>query len=320
MDSSEHEHPKQPIHPSVISRLDPAYVSFHEKYLQHIPPMKTIPWNPALMRSLPPFSGIREPLKVGEIKEFSLKHGQKMRAYIPPGGPPKNGWPALIYFHGGGWILGGDQLEMSIITNLCVGARCIVLSIDYRLAPEHRFPAAVEDSVEALQWVLTDGEIHLGIDLSNMAVGGTSAGGNLAAVLALKSVEDSFTPPLPIPLKLQLLLAPSVDQTATDAEGGFWEPNKHAPYLSPAVINWLKDMYFQSEEDWSKWEASPLLAPEELIKKAPSAWVAAADVDVLRDEAEAYAKRLNESGVPAKFVVYKGAAHLTFVLDGGFFL
>ncbi|KIK54915.1 hypothetical protein GYMLUDRAFT_176396, partial [Collybiopsis luxurians FD-317 M1] len=303
-------------------RLDPEYISYHEKYVQNIPLLNTLPWDPVIMRKPPPFTGARDPLKVGKTEEFELKrggNGRKMRAYIPPGEPPKAGWPILVYFHGGGWILGGDFNEMSIITNLCVGAKCIVLSVDYRLAPENKFPAAVEDTVEALQWVLTDGKGLLNIDISNIAVGGTSSGGNLAAVLALKAVDDSFTPPLLKPLKLQLLIGPSVDQTATDSPGGLWESNKHAPYLPPTAVNWLKGMYFRNEEDWVKWEASPLLAPEKLIQKAPKAWIAAADVDILCNEAEAYAKKLNECGVNAKFVVYKGATYLTFLLDGEFF-
>ncbi|KIK54912.1 hypothetical protein GYMLUDRAFT_1021758 [Collybiopsis luxurians FD-317 M1] len=143
-------------------------------------------------------------------------------------------------------------------------------------------------------------------------------GGNLAAVLALKAVDDSFTPPLPKPLKLQLLIGPSVDQTATDSPGGLWESNKHAPYLPPTVVNWLKGMYFRNEEAWVKWEASPLLVPEKLIRKAPKAWIAAANVDILCNEAEAYAKKLNECGVNAEFVVYKGATHLTFYLTVSF--
>src|SRR5579875_3494857 len=101
---------------------------------------------------------------------------------------------------------------------------------------------------------------------------GQCRGGNLAAVLALKSAEDSFIPPLPTPMAIQLLMTPTLDQTATDAPGGRWEPNKYAPFVPPAWMNWAKSLYFRTEEDWLEWEASPLLAPEDLLKKAPRAW------------------------------------------------
>ncbi|KAF5379588.1 hypothetical protein D9757_009281 [Collybiopsis confluens] len=185
--------------------------------------------------------------------------------------------------------------------------------------PENKFPAAVEDAVEALQWVLTEGKDFLHVDTSKIATGGQSAGGNLAAVLALKSVEDSFTPPLPHPLRLQLMTAPVLDMTATEASGGRWERNKHAPFLTPDRTRWSKGMYFRSEEEWLKWEASPILAPEKLLKKAPKAWIAAAEIDILCNEAEAYAEKLRNCGVEAECVVYKGGSHINFVLDGAFF-
>ncbi|KAE9409908.1 hypothetical protein BT96DRAFT_1012215 [Gymnopus androsaceus JB14] len=291
--------PKQPLHPSIIPKLDPEYVAFHEKYIQFLTPPHTLPWDPVKMR---------------KIEEHELKMGQRMRAYTPPGEPPINGWPLLIYFHGG-WALGGLDSEQSIITNLCVGAKCVVLSVDYRLAPENKFPAAVEDAVEALQWALTDGKVLLNIDISKTATGGLSAGGNLATIIALKSAEASFDPPLPAPMAIQLLIVPTLDQTATEAPGGRWESNKHAPMLSPARMNWFKSMYFRSEKDWLEWEASPLLAPEDLLRKAPKAWIAAGEMDILCNEARAYAEKLNSLGVEAECVVYKGGTHISLILD-----
>ncbi|KAF9074011.1 alpha/beta hydrolase fold-domain-containing protein [Rhodocollybia butyracea] len=311
--------PKQPLHPSIISKLDPEYVALHENVLQYLPMLCTLPWDPVTMRKPLPMQGERKPLDVGKIEDFELKkggYGRMMRAYTPFGEPPRNGWPVLVYFHGGGWTLGGLHNEQSIITNLCVGAKCIVISVDYRLAPEHKFPAAIDDAVEALQWVLTDGKDLLNIDTSKIATGGASSGANIAAVLALKAVEESFAPPLPAPMALQLLITPSVDQTATDAPGGRWESNKYAPYLPPAMVNWTKAMYFKTEDDWSRWEASPLLAPQELLEKAPKTWIAAQEMDLLCNECEAYAERLRECGVDAECVIYKGGMHLHFLFDG----
>lgn len=141
------------------------------------------------------------------------------------------------------------------------------------------------------------------------------SGGNLAAVLALKSGETSFEPPLPTPMSLQLLIVPCLDLTASDAPGGRWESNKYAPMLSPGRMNWFKTMYFRSENEWSEWEASPLLAPDELLRKAPRAWIGAGEMDILCNEAQAYAERLNSCGVEAECIVYKGGTHINFGLD-----
>lgn len=141
------------------------------------------------------------------------------------------------------------------------------------------------------------------------------SGGNLAAVLALKSVEASFDPPLPAPMALQLLIVPTLDQTATDAPGGRWESNKHAPFLGPTEMNYFKRSYFRNQEDWLQWEASPLFAPEVLLKKAPKAWIGASERDILCSEAQAYAEKLNKCGVEAECVVYKGGTHINFFLD-----
>lgn len=145
-----------------------------------------------------------------------------------------------------------------------------------------------------------------------------TSGGNLAAVIALKSAEASFDPPLPAPMALQLLFAPTIDQTASDGPGSRWESNKHAPFLWPVHMEWFKSMYFRSEEDWLKWEASPLLAPEELLKKAPKAWIGAGEMDILCNESEAYAEKLIKCGVEAECVIYKGGTHLNFMLDSEF--
>lgn len=140
-------------------------------------------------------------------------------------------------------------------------------------------------------------------------------GANIAAVLALKSAQASFDPPLPKPMLLQLLLTPIFDQTATDAPGGRWESNKHAPILPPASVYQFREMYLRNEDDRLNWEAAPLLAPEDVFKKAPRAWIGVGEMDVLCNESEAYAEKLNKCGVEAECVVYKGGTHVIFLLD-----
>ncbi|KAE9388424.1 hypothetical protein BT96DRAFT_968092 [Gymnopus androsaceus JB14] len=314
--------PKQPLHPSIIPKLDPEYVQFHEKYIQYETPAYMVPWDPIKARAVQSFDvGSREPLEVGKIEEFEipmkLGDGRKtpVRAYTPPGKPSVAGWPLLLYFHGGGWTVGRLDTETSLITYLCVGAKCVVLTVDYRLAPENKFPAAVEDTVEALQWVIINGKARLNVDTSKIATGGNSAGGNLAAVLAIKSAQTSFNPPLPKPMLLQLLLVPPVDQTSTDAPGGRWEGNKHAPILPSVLMNRAKERYLRNEEDRLNWEASPLFAPEEVLRKAPKAWIGIGEMDILCDEGEAYAEKLKRCEVETECVVYGGGTHAVFLLD-----
>jgi acetyl esterase/lipase len=110
-----------------------------------------------------------------------------------------------------------------------------------------------------------------------------------------------------------------VDQTATAAPGGRWESNKHAPFLTLSRVAWFKEKYFVTEDDWLKWEASPIFAPNELLAKAPKAWIGAGELDILCNEAEAYAERLRECGVDAECVVYKGGTHINFMIDGACF-
>lgn len=120
-------------------------------------------------------------------------------------------------------------------------------------------------------------------------------------------------------MALQLLIAANVDQTSTDAPGGRWESNKHSPFLWPAVVSHFKGLYFRSEEDWLLWEASPILAPESLLKKAPKAWIGVGELDVFCNEDQAYAEKLNKYGVEAECVVYKGGTHANIFLDRKFF-
>ncbi|KAJ3932454.1 MAG: alpha/beta hydrolase fold-domain-containing protein [Lentinula lateritia] len=307
--------PKQPLHPTIISRLDPEYVKFHEEVLQYITPPHTLSWDPAL-RNAPAVPGSTEPLKVHKTQDFNLTHTD-MRAFIPEGEAPSAGWPVFIFFHGGGWTFGTIGSEATFATNMSVRAKCIVISVNYRLAPEHKYPIAVEDAVESLQWVLRNGKTELNIDTAKIAVGGSSSGGNLAAILALKAAEPSFTPPLPSPLVFQLLVVPVTDNTATDSPGGLWEENKHTPWLSPARMNWFKDNYLPNKEDWTKWTASPIFAPAELLAKTPNAWIGLGELDILKGEGVKYGEKLKEVGVKeVEIVIYKGGPHPIMAMDG----
>jgi acetyl esterase len=171
-----------------------------------------------------------------------------------------------------------------------------VLAVDYRLAPEHKFPAAYDDCVTAVKWA-HENATALGIDNTRMAVGGDSAGGNLAAAVALAEV---------VPLKFQMLIYPAVDMRM---ESPSINENAHAPILTKSVMLWFGDNYMGKNGDRTAVSASPIFATDDALKRTPPAIVITAQYDPLRDEGEAYGKRLVENGVSATITRYNGAFH-----------
>ncbi len=202
----------------------------------------------------------------------------------------------LVFFHGGGWVIGDLNSHDGVCRSLANKSGHAVLSVDYRLAPEHKFPAAFDDCVAAVKWAFENAKA-LGIDNSRMAVGGDSAGGNLAAAVALAEV---------VPLKFQMLIYPAVDMRM---ESPSISENANAPILTKAVMAWFVAHYINGDADKANISASPMLASDELLKKMPPAIVITAQYDPLRDEGEAYGKRLVENGVSTTITRYNGAFH-----------
>ncbi|KRO34170.1 MAG: hypothetical protein ABR57_03705 [Acidimicrobium sp. BACL17 MAG-120924-bin0] len=204
-----------------------------------------------------------------------------------------------MFFHGGGWVIGDLNSHDGVCRSLANKSGHAVLSVDYRLAPEHIFPAAFDDCVAAVKWASENAQA-LGIDNSRMAVGGDSAGGNLAAAVALAEI---------VPLKFQMLIYPAVDMSM---ESPSINENANAPILTKSVMAWFVDHYMGSEGDRGSIAASPMLASDEQLKRMPPAIVITAQFDPLRDEGEAYGKRLVENGVSATITRYNGAFHEFF--------
>ena len=202
----------------------------------------------------------------------------------------------LVFFHGGGWVIGDLNSHDGVCRSIANKSGHAVLSVDYRLAPEHKFPAAFEDCVAAVKWAHENADA-LGIDNSRMAVGGDSAGGNLAAAVALAEV---------VPLKFQMLIYPAVDMRM---ESPSISENANAPILTKSVMSWFVAHYMGSDVDRANINASPMLASDEQLKNTPPAIVITAQFDPLRDEGEAYGKRLVENGVSATITRYNGAFH-----------
>ncbi|EJF66756.1 lipase/ esterase [Dichomitus squalens] len=300
----------QPIHPQTEARLLKEYADFHRQHIQHTPFLHDLPWDPAV-RAAPAVQGGSEPLPVGNVQDYALSKFS-VRVFTPEGDAPEGGWPVFIFFHGGGWTLGRIDTENSFSSNMCKRANTVVVSVDYRLGPENPYPAAVEDTVESLQWVYNKGKELLGVNPSRIAVGGSSSGGNLAAIATHKAAE------LGIPVVFQLLVVPVVDNTAQVDDDRYpsWKENERTVALVPGRMLWFRDNYTPNPEDHTKWDNSPIFAPEELFKKSPPAWIGVAELDILRDEGIAYGEKLTKAGIPAEVKVYKGAPHPIMAMDG----
>jgi acetyl esterase len=218
-----------------------------------------------------------------------------VRIYSPGGTSPL---PALVYFHGGGWTICSIETHDATCRELANGAGCVVVSVDYRLAPEHKYPAAAEDCYAATRWVAEKGG-EFGVDSDRIAVGGDSAGGNLAAVVALMA-RDRGRPAL----RHQLLIYP-VTNFAFDTPS--YRENADGLLLTRAMMEAFWNHYLRDTSDGERHYASPLRA--ESLEGLPRAHVITAEFDPLRDEGEAYAARLREAGCPVVLSRYDGMIH-----------
>jgi acetyl esterase len=211
--------------------------------------------------------------------------------------------PVLAFFHGGGWCIGDVETHDPACRQLAHAAGAALLSVDYRLAPEHRFPAAVEDCFAALRFLATAGA-SLGLDPARIAVGGDSAGGNLAAVTALLARDAGIT------LAAQVLIYPATDfsrrrASQADYAEGF--------LLTREAMDWFGGNYVAPAQH-GDWRASPILAPD--LRRLPPAFVLCGDCDPLRDESRDYADALRAAGNEASFHLYPGMIHGFFTMGG----
>lgn len=204
----------------------------------------------------------------------------------------------LVFFHGGGWVVGDLDTHDHVCRYLAVQGGCVVVAVDYRLAPEHKFPAAHEDCVQAVRWVASHAD-EIGADPAFIAVGGDSAGGNLAASVAL-ALRDQRGPQL----ALQLLIYPAVDFTADTPS---MAENGEGYLLTRADIEKFAGWYLPDEAAREDWRASPALAAHHT--DLPRAWIQTAEFDPLRDEGRMYAETLARHGVQVEYKCYDGMVH-----------
>jgi len=237
---------------------------------------------------------------VGDLNAEGTAGSIPLRLYRPANGV----LPALIYLHGGGWVVGDLDTHDVLCRQLALQAGVIVIAVDYRLAPEHPFPAAVDDCWSATTWIAANA-LALGIDSARLSVGGDSAGGGLAAVMTLLARRGGP------PLRSQVLVYP-----VTDLRAGSESYSKYADgyLLTRKLMRWYIAQYAPTEGAVRDWRASPLLAPS--VDGAPPALIITSGLDPLRDEGEAYARRLEEAGVAVDYMCLGGMIH-GFLTMGG---
>ncbi|OAQ96915.1 hypothetical protein LLEC1_05302 [Akanthomyces lecanii] len=277
-----------PIHPSQENRLNAEYKAFYNANTIATPKIQTIPIS--VIRSLPfrPFPGSRPGVPVGKKESIVITPTSgpakgvaiPTRCHTPPGSAPNAGWPVLVFYHGGGWTLGGLDSEADLISNICTRAR---------LAPEHVFPAAVDDAWAALLWVATEGRARLNINRA-ASQGGPS-------------------------IKTQLLNIPVTDNTQTVDNSACWRDLQHSPALSADLMMWFRNNYLPDKADWSHPEASPLRWTGDW-STLPPAVIVVAGMDVLRDEGEAYGEKLKQAGVNVQITTFRDQPHVFPAMGG----
>ncbi len=283
------------LHPQVAALLERAAKS-------QLPPYWQVP--AAVARRL--YRDIRGPLTPDppavESSYLMLPPGKAgpipVRAYRPKGASKDETLPALIYYHGGGWVIGDLDTHDVVCRTLANAARCAVFSVEYRKAPEAPFPAAVDDCFSALSFVFKNAE-SLKVNAAQLAVGGDSAGGNLATVVALMA-RDAGGPPV----AFQLLIYPGCDQRMGHPS---ITRNGDGYLLTKKTMEYFRAFYLPNKADYEDWRASPLLAKS--LAGLPPAYVMTCGYDPLLDEGRAYAERMKKEGVAVEYREYSDMVH-----------
>ena len=290
---------ESPFHPTYHQRLTPAMRSVIERIARaqrpHIQTLSAAVARAGYEIGADVLELPRAPLARVQDLHIPARDGALLaaRLYAPS---QQTGLPLLLYLHGGGFTIGSIATHDILCLELARLAGCIVVSLDYRLAPEHRFPTASNDAWDALQWLANEGRT-LGADSSRLAVGGDSAGGTLAAVNAIEARDAG------LPLALQLLIYPGTTAYQDTASHQRFD---RGLILDQAAIGWFFDHYIDHAER-SDWRFAPLLAPD--VEGVAPAWLGLAEFDPLIDEGLAYADKLRVAGVTVDLDIYRGVTH-----------
>jgi acetyl esterase len=242
-----------------------------------------------------------DPIDIAEIRNLSMPGpaGEiPLRLYRSKPSTAGVLEPVIIYYHGGGWVIGDLESHDTVCRELCARSGATLISVDYRLAPEHVFPAAANDAIAATNWV-ADNAAELGVDANRMAVAGDSAGGNLAAVAAIAARENGAPS-----IAFQALLYPVTDFDLTRSS---YAENGTRPPVKTTTMEWFRDLYLTKPEDQTDWRAAPIQAAD--LSGLPPAFVLTAGYDPLRDEGKAYADALQAAGNDCTYKCYTGQIH-----------
>ena len=242
-----------------------------------------------------------DPGAVAEVRELQADGPDgpiPLRLYRPLGSDAAAALPVLVYYHGGGWTIGDLDTHDTLCRGLCNGSGCAVVAVDYRMGPEHRFPAAVDDVLAATRWVVREAAA-LGVDAGRLAVGGDSAGGNLAAVVAIAARDAGD-----LPIAYQLLIYPATDMRRVHPSH---VTNGQGYVLTADTIRYFHGQYITDAAHDNDWRASPLLRED--LAGLPPALVLTAGYDPLRDEGLDYARALTAAGNRASHVCFERQIH-----------
>ncbi|MFM9086158.1 MAG: alpha/beta hydrolase [Acidimicrobiia bacterium] len=279
-----------PLHPQTVAVLEGL------KALGN-PPIHEL--DPATARANYAAMRVASTVALPEVRDLDAG-GVRARLYRPPSA----GGGLFVYLHGGGWVIGDLDTHDDVCRKLAVASGQTVVAVDYRLAPEHRAPAAYDDCAAATRWLHAHAG-DLGCDPARVGIGGDSAGGHLATLVALRAG---------VPLRCQLLVYPATDLRAGAPSHG---ENAEGYILTAAAMRWFIDHYLGPGRDAERADPrhSPLLAADDELRRSPAALVITAQYDPLRDEGEAYAMRLAGLGVPTSLVRYPGQVHAFFSMS-----
>ncbi len=246
-------------------------------------------------------SGVKLTLPKADVSEKTIKvDGQSISLNIVRPAGAKGTLPVFMFFHGGGWVLGDFQTHERLVRDLVAGSGAVAVFVNYTPSPEAHYPTAINQAYAATRWVAEHGK-EINVDGKRLAVAGNSVGGNMAAVVALMAKEKG-TPAL----RYQVLLWPVTDANFNTAS---YDQYAEGHFLTRNMMKWFWDNYTTDAAQRNEIYASPLRATTEQLKGLPPALVQTASADVLRDEGEAYARKLDQAGVPVTAVRYNGMIH-----------
>lgn len=278
------------------SKVAAAMASSGQPGLETLPPKEARAAFASAMLSLQ-----APPIQVGTVKDFvadTERGAIRLRRYRPVGVQSETPLPVVVFFHGGGFVLGDLEIFDSQCRRLCHSTNCAVISVDYRLAPEHRFPTAINDAFVTVRWIAEHAE-GLAVDATRMAVAGDSAGGNLAAGVCLMA-RDAGSPFI----CHQTLIYPATNLALSPKDGAF---------LTAAMMRHFLAGYLNKDSDRHDWRASPALAHSHA--GLPAATVLVAGHDPLHDDGVAYSTVLRAAGVPVELLSYPGQIHGFLLMD-----